>query len=461
MKLLINQETNYAGKFGEVYRSSAIFYKPKNIKTTISFCNYWQFKNGFKVALVITTRDLKGKLILREEVSFSETNVINYKILNVEEGSVEVEAFSSENLRIPYAAIMVVYEAQNSVSMVHSYGRNHSLIELEGNNAITEGRESCWTLRIDSNSSNKAIFHNGHLAIEAQESVFIVTREDGVEEKVKFTIPAVQKFETIIFEAEKIFPKLKDFLGEQVGWGTLHFSSESSFTRLLILWENSKYGEMQVTHSNFDYTAHHTNMIESLKPAYMVLPLVYGVTPNVIVYPKFSPGTYRINGHENFSSGAVIEGNKQTLTFERLDGQLPSRIVTAVTGKLNENTCIPFECSLGVFHEKRPPKRFHWFVISKKLSTVMHLTALKEIYPINKMVNVIIKLYSDTTKDIIEKSISFSSIEEMPNEIKVNEIFDLSRIDNFGYVSVFSHYGGLVVYSSLRKGNSLTLEHSF
>jgi hypothetical protein len=45
--------------------------------------------------------------------------------------------------------------------------------------------------------------------------------------------------------------------------------------------------------------------------------------------------------------------------------------------------------------------------------------------------------------------------------LEVDDWFNLSDIDSFGYVSIFSHYGGLLVYSSLRKANSLTLEHSF
>ena len=224
MGRLINQDTNYAGEFGVVFRSSAIFYKPKDIKTTISFSNYWQFKNGLKVGLVITNRDLKGKLISREEVSFGESNVINYEIVNIEEGAVEVEAFSSDNLRIPYAAIMVIYESRNGVSMVHSYGRNHSLIELEDDNAILEARESCWTLRVGANTTSKAVFHNGHVALEVQNAKFIVSRADGVEEQIDFTLPSIDKFETVIFDAEKIFPNFKDFLAEQDGWATVHFN---------------------------------------------------------------------------------------------------------------------------------------------------------------------------------------------------------------------------------------------
>lgn len=460
MGRLINQEVNYAGAFGAVFRSSAIFFKPKGIKTTISFSNYWQFKNGLKVGVVISIRNLKGKLISREEVTFQASNVINYQVESVEEGSVEVEAFSCDNLKIPYAAIMVIYESENSISMVHSYGRNHSLIELEDDNAIVEARESCWTLRADEKTSNKAIFHNGHLAIQSQEAVFTVTRFDGAEEQVKFTIPVIEKFETVVFHAEAIFPQIKDFLGEHDGWGTLHFDSNSSFTRLLVLWENFDCGEVQVTHSNFDYSNHRTNMIESIKPAYMVLPTIYGEIPNAIVYPKFSNGTYTVNG-DSFLSGVVIDGNVQTLAFKRDDGQLPSRIVTAVSAKLNKRTCIPFECSLGVVHEKRPPKRFHWFVISRKHPTVVHFTAYSEIYSSNQAVDLVVRLYSDRSKDVLEKSFSSPSVEELPKELKVDEIFDLSSIDSFGYVSVFSNYGGLFIYSSLRKGNCLTLEHSF
>lgn len=202
-------------------------------------------------------------------------------------------------------------------------------------------------------------------------------------------------------------------------------------------------------------------MIESSKPAYMVLPSIYGKTPNAVVYPKFSRGVYSVNGQEGFSNGLVIESEQQTLAFQRDDGQLPARIVTAVSAKLDAEIAIPFECSLGVVHEKRPPKRFHWFVVSKDMPTMIHITAYKEVYPSDKPIELICRLYSDTSTEVTEKSFAFDSLEDLPQEMSVDDIFDLSNIDSFGYVSVFSHYGGLFLFSSLRKGNALTLEHSF
>jgi len=39
-ELHIDQEKNFKAAFGPIFRSSGIFYLPKNIKTTISVSNY-------------------------------------------------------------------------------------------------------------------------------------------------------------------------------------------------------------------------------------------------------------------------------------------------------------------------------------------------------------------------------------------------------------------------------------
>ncbi|MXN64425.1 hypothetical protein GR183_05875 [Stappia sp. GBMRC 2046] len=461
MGRLIDQESNYAGDFGAAFRSSAIFYKPNGVKTTISFSNYWYFKNSLEVGLVVSYRRMNGELVTRKEYRFTAGNVINIEVSEIDEGSVEIEAFSSKNLKIPYAAIMCVYETENGVSMVHSYGRNHSLIELEDDRAITEARESCWTLRASPGIRNQAIFHNGHVALEAQTGLFVITSSDGTEEKIEFNIPSLAPFETLVFEAENIFPKLQDFLSGNIGWGTLHFESYSSFTRLLIVWLDENSDEIQVTHSNFDYSSHQTNMISSSKPAYMALPSVYGELPSVIVYPKFSKGIYVVNGDTEFTNGTVLSGSKSEITFTREDGLLPARIVTAASAKLSEDVSLPFECSLGIIHEKRPPKRFHWFLVSSVLPTVIHLTAYDKIYPSEGKLSLVVRLYSQSNKEVSEVVLNYDSLVNLPGEIKLEDIFNLDNLEGFGYASVFSHYGGLIIYSSLRKNDVVTVEHSF
>ena len=462
MSRLIDQEENFAGNFGAAFRSSAIFYKPNGIKTTISLSNYWSFKNNLDVTLLFSTRDLKGNLISREVLDFQSGNILNFSVDKLEEGSIEVEAFSSKNLRIPYAAIMCVYEDENSISMVHSYSRNHSLIELEDDNAIVVGRESCWTVRGASSIRNCAVFHNGHLEIPSQIGKLIITNVEGCDFEYSFKLPRLNAFETYLFEIDSVVPNLKKVLKDDIGWATVHFLSKSSFTRLLVIWQDVQRKEFQVTHSNFDYTSHKTNHVTSAKPAYMTLPKVNGVLPSVIVYPKFSSGTYTLNGTKKFKSGLVYVTNSKKLTFEGNGKELPARIVTAITGKSSDSASLPYECSLGVVHEKCPPKRFHWFLVSGEHETLIHITSYSEIYPCdNVQINLCFRLYLPNSKEVLEKTFVYGSLEEIPSEIEAKELFDLSVFNGFACISLFSHFGGFVVYSSLKKNNSMTLEHSF
>ncbi len=84
--------------------------------------------------------------------------------LNIPEnlvGSCEIEAFSNTNLRIPYSAIMVVYEGKKSISMVHSYSRTYSRMEVEDKKTICDGYEGCWTLKDTNDVESFAVMHNG------------------------------------------------------------------------------------------------------------------------------------------------------------------------------------------------------------------------------------------------------------------------------------------------------------
>lgn len=64
-------------------------------------------------------------------------------------------------MRIPYAAIMAIYESTESISMVHSYARAYSQHEIEEKRTITIGEESCWTLRDNLDTTSFSVIHNG------------------------------------------------------------------------------------------------------------------------------------------------------------------------------------------------------------------------------------------------------------------------------------------------------------
>lgn len=470
MSSVIDQNKNYAADFGHVFRSSAIFYIPSKIQTTVTVSNYWDFKNGNQVGLLFTVRDLDGRVVERRERYFDAKLVINETCFPVAEGSVEVEAFGNTNLRIPYAAVMAIYESASSVSMVHSYGRNHSLIELEDNQALTTGRESCWTVRNDASIEHTGVFHNGHLTVEAQTARLCITNTEGKDKIVDFDVPQIKPFQTVKFHLEKIAPKLRDWLNGEDGWATVHFVNKSAFTRLLLIWHRAETNEMQVTHSNFDYSAHKTNLIEGSKPAYMKWPSVLhdGMSNSrVVIYPKFTPGTYTLSsskGSDHFFTGKFFDiSDDKALEFTYEKNSIPSRIVTAFGGAKDENS-LAFECSMGVYHEKRPPKRFHWSTVSSRLKTKIFLSKFIELYNAPNETLMVFRLYSEGSSDYSEHKLSFADVAEVKDCYDLAELFpNAAEVlnDGFGYVSLFSNFGGFCMYSSIEKASSLSIEHSF
>jgi hypothetical protein len=192
-KLEISQKNNYNKNFGVSFRSSTIFYfkKDKNFNTFVNFMDYWTIKKSIKVMIIASLRDMKGKLILRERLSFEKGHVINYSpIINEEnfEGSLELEALANDILGIPFAAILGIYEAKNSVSMVHGYTRNYSVYEIEDGITIEKGEEAGLVCRDNSEVRSFLIGHNGISKKEKQEVNMWLSNNEGETIKATFEL---------------------------------------------------------------------------------------------------------------------------------------------------------------------------------------------------------------------------------------------------------------------------------
>ncbi len=233
-KLLINQADHFKQNFGEVLRSSAIFYyrESADFQTTISFMNYWKIKRDLQVGVVASVREMSGKLIKRERLEFQSGTVINYRPSLAElglgaafvfEGSIEIEVFCLKNLVIPYAAIMAIYESKFGISMVHSYARAYSLHEIEENRCISMGEEGCWTLKDTDANRSFGVFHNGSKAVSPQEITLRVISGNSQKREACFEIPKLNPYQTLKITPSLVIPDLVSFLGAKPGYANLSF----------------------------------------------------------------------------------------------------------------------------------------------------------------------------------------------------------------------------------------------
>lgn len=468
--LSLDQNKNYRAEFGLVFRSSAIFAVFPSVNLTISVLNYWKLKNGLEVALVATCRDMAGAVQSRHQLEF-EGSVLNFSP-SIREGSVEIEAFGNRNMRIPYAAIMGVYETDSSVSMVHSYARNHSCTEIEDGVAVLEGREACIGLRADEDVGTCAYFHNGNLPVAGQKATVIITNSRGEDLVRTIDVEALAPFQTVRFDFERLVEDYREHLDGEDGWAAIHFENMSAFPRLLIRWLHRPSGHVQVAHSNFDYSEFETNLLREGETAFFCTPkLPEDVdSAELVIYPRCTPGTYQVSVDNQLlvetGGGVALDfdaGQSNIFEMKRLNGRFPSRLVTAVRGTRKPDS-LPFECSLGVVHKERPPKRFHWGVVSARLNSTICLTQYSVIYDEPHSAELTFKLYGAGAAELATRTMNFASVERVPGRIELRELFenaDEMLGDSFGYLTLFSPWGGLFMFTSMEVGDSLTMEHSF
>jgi len=472
-KILISQVDNYAGNFGEVLRSSAIFWvlNDEHLRTTISFSNYWKYKNFTDVRVLVNLRNLSGEILNRKVIEFEKSYVCNYSPPENFEGSVEVEAFSIKNMRIPYAAVMAIYESTKSISMVHSYARAYSQHEIEDKRTITTGEESCWTLRDDDMNSSFSIIHNGPNKQAAQRAKLSVRNWLGNEQSVEFELPELLPFQTISFEPKNYFNNLIEFLEGQSGNARISFKLNGGFSRMLCGIKAADNTQLQVTHSNFDYSTHDTDTIkDGILRAYMRTPNVMGLyQQEIVVYPDTNKGVYVsecAGESKKFRTGEIHRlsfenGEGKIVQFSRTDNILPTRIVTAL--RLNsQKTNIPAECSLGVVHHNRPKKNFHWMLVSAKFNSQICWVDFQEVYGgCPDSAEFVFKLYTAKEEKELVKNLVKSDL-PVNGVVRLSSIFDNANLtEDYGYLSIWCSYGGLMIFSTLEKASSITIEHSF
>ena len=463
---------------GVVLRSSGIFYykKSSDFKTTISLLNYWKIKRGIDVTIICSTRKLDGTLVLREKIPFNTSEVINY-IPHIEqsdfEGSVEVEAFSSEDIVIPYAAIIVIYESRFGISMTHTYGRAYSVREIEEGNILSICEETCCHSLISrERGKSYFIFHNGNCITPAQEPVLSLLNHLGQRITVKLRLNPLNPYETVKIDPRNYFENYDQFLNNNPGNLSISFTlNKTAFPRLLSVNESLDKNDFQVNHSNF-------NLSKIIGPkvddefGYNNPPCFNDIETELVIYPDCEEGEF-----EAIYDKEKIQFNKDSLTtikidpiknncvkFRKINDKLPLRIHTGV--RLSKSSdLLPSETCRGIWHSRAQPKRFFWLPVAEneKIHSRIIVRHYNEFD--NKEKNtakLILKLYSAKNFEIRETLVN-SSI--LSNGAELNSLFDDAKTflgNSYGWLTIFSEYPYFDVTATMENEHgSICYEHSF
>ncbi|MEM9896683.1 MAG: hypothetical protein AAF789_09970 [Bacteroidota bacterium] len=429
--------------------------------------------------IIASLRTLEGELVGRERLEFKDGNVMNYRPCRGEtfEGSIEIEAFANDNLVIPYIAVMVMYQAPKSVSMVHSYGRAYTFSEMEDGNSYTEVEESGLVLRDTEDIHSYMVFHNGVGTQPSQPCEIQVMNHKGETKSAKFDLPELKPYATIFIRPSEHIPDLVQFLDGEPGAAATAFKLNGGFTRGLCVCETSDGEEMQVYHTNFNYNRHDPGTHDCEKMVFYY-PNISNLE-NRVVHPDpfMYKGKYFIDSGENTyaldsETCNNLEPSDQAMVAKPTgENPMPRRINLTFSGKIKGHSCrLPLQSARNFYSREFPDKFNLWVTVGlgKKYRSQLVIQSFAALHgPVKDSVMEIL-LYREGTKDVLTKKILPQELEAFEQGIYVDELFPeaVNQHENeIGSVwckpsSYGTHHVWATIEPSDGQGGS-SIEHSF
>ncbi len=470
------QTPGVSQKFSCNISSSTFWFENnKNIKTTISFLNYWKLKNNLEVNIHASTFSMQGKLLEKKQIKFSNGLVKNFVPLNGKQGngSVEIKITSKNNLRIPYAAIVALYKTKFGITGLHSYSR----VYYEKGENFSKGVEGSWTIRDTNKVSSFCIFHNGNLPQPAQSiKVQLQNKKDEII-KFKIRLKKINPYGTVKLRLKDYVPNLIDFLSGKIGTAFTEFNVKGGFARMLIGNESNVKGEdMQVTHSNFCYRKTGSDYLEKKSKSLKVYPGKVNSNSQFIVYPHLVEGNYQASiGKKKVMIDKKqkildidIPKNYKEIMFKATKGKLPSRLQLGIVTQINRKR-IPNEVAFSAITSIEPKKRFHWGIcaLGQEISSKIIILDLKNLDS-KKVKNktFTISFYSANTKKVLTKTFTkLADLKRFSEGVSLHNIFSEIKKPtkiSYSYYTIYSEYGRFLCYSEITNQYGSTFkEHSF
>ena len=287
-----------------VHRSSLLIPKLEGHQTYISFVNHYFIKRNYDhIILKLTAYDKLGlssdsisyELKIKKVYSYNLENIFGDKY-----NSYQAEFFSSENLFIPYPAVMINHVSKGSINTVHAYNRIlNDLREAEKINIINT-KEASIDVMISEEIDTFFILHTGVLPISNQ----------------KLEIELRSAFSDVTYKSHTLInmPKMsvrKYYLSDLISNTIKEKITKKNFTlkikqpkqelfygRLLAGIEKKDSLSFSGNHSFYDNSNYEEYF--SNNESYKTYPLLKNHKNIIRIYPIMSPGEGTISVYLNY-----------------------------------------------------------------------------------------------------------------------------------------------------------------
>jgi hypothetical protein len=295
------------------HRSSLLVPALPNSDVAISFLNHFLIKRGItSVGCKVTAIGKTGQRLVSHLTIIDEPRVYTMYLqrdFKVEAASFLVEFFSSENIFVPFPAVMVNHRTKNALSGVHSFNRVLAdVFEDDDVNAI-HVKEAAIDIVQDPALSTFFVLAAGPFNLQAPITLRLSNHDSELTHTLNVKIP---RFTQQLFELQDVVPAWSQLQG------TLFIDQpdQKLFYGRLFVGQIAKDESFVGNHSYYDSSHVEGEFWNNNAPSFRTYPVIKELDALIRFYPIMSPSVLKISVIFNDSIGAPL-------------GKTPERVLTS------------------------------------------------------------------------------------------------------------------------------------
>jgi hypothetical protein len=303
-----------------VHRSSLLAPVMAGAALDISFLNHFLLKRGYgNVACRVTEIDAGGKRIHARMIRVDEPRAYTLRLTEAADPAATdfmIEFFCSDNLFIPFPAVMLNHRGDGFLNFVHAYNRVlNDVFEDDSINALTQ-REAAIDVRLDERVTTFLLFTAGETACRG--SLRLALRASG--QQVAAEVPLdVPRFGHRILLLRDAFPGLDRVSG---GVLTVAQPKQHMFYGRMLAGRIDCEGAFSANHSYYDSSGVGEYWDDD-QPSVRLYPFFADFDNRIRFYPIMSPGRLHIGiglrDHDGRTLRSVDAGTIETPGSEFID----------------------------------------------------------------------------------------------------------------------------------------------
>ena len=290
------------------HRSSLLVPTIPKTEVSISFLNHFLIKrNNPNIGLRLTAVDELGNRIMTRLFPISEPRVYTFHLQRdfcKEATSYLVEFFSSNNLIIPFPAVMVNHRGPQSYSTVHSFNRVlNDIFEDDEINTI-QVEEGAIDIAQNPLASTFFTVYAGQHRLKDEISLRFKSNSVSLSKQITVDIPRLTHQ---IFSLNSVFPEIE----HQKGVLLIQQPRQDMFYGRLLVGQSLPNGDFSANHSYYDSSQIAGEYWDDAQSSHRTYPIVDGMNTSIRIYPIQSASALGFTVLIKDASGSTLATSKE------------------------------------------------------------------------------------------------------------------------------------------------------